>query len=451
MGELRNENYVTETIFIPLYNRSLSFRKMISKKFQKENFGNSIRFTGDENKNNPENKYGCPDARSDLGNIIEIKTKATTNLYPNESAGGDKGNGYEKYLCDYSDKLLLYVVPDGYDWKKNKRVNIENRVQILTWREIVNFLREQNDSDPLIGLIYNKVDNVEVEQVKTLESYKAKVYEVMTRLCALNGAISVNLDENNSINNPFLSYPEEMKETDWAGIDFSYGGFAGEIWFGKKDIWLYFRIDEIGYEDILLEQGFEYDDGDAAYIMRIISQDDFWKKDSEELTLIFNSCILSHQYAWNEINNKQNFEYPSILFSKVKPELEIIAKKHSLELDDDEELIKEGFFYFNTESWRYGFEFDNDDWGDFFYGIKYFEKNDEKNISKQNKKLLINILKGSSENTDWYPSWKYADDPYRNWNGDTFQTISDNPKQFAEYIDSKLSEMERALKKIGLL
>ena len=448
MGELRDENYVTETIFIPLYNRSLSFRKMISRKFKIENFGNSIRFTGDENKNSPDNKYGCPDARSDLGNIIEIKTKTTTKLYPNECSGGDKGNGYEQYLIDHTDNLLLYIVPYGYNLKN--AVRIKDRVQALTWTEIVNFLREQNDSDPLIGLIYNKVDNVEVKQVKTLESYKAKVYEVLTRLCALNGALSIKLEEKNSKSFPITSYPEKMKETDWAGIDFSYGDSVGELWFGKKDIWLYLRV-EYGYEDILLEQGFKYDESDDAYIMQIISQDDFWEKDAEELAYIFNSCILSHQYAKNEIYNMKNFEYPHILTSTVKPKLEQIAKKHSLVLDIDEELIKKGCFYFKAESWSYGFEFDIEDWNDFYYGIKYLEKNDEKNISKQNKKLLINILKGSTDNTDWYPSWKYADSPYRNWNGETFQSIKKAPEQFAEYVDGKLCEMEKALKKVGLL
>ena len=340
---------------------------------------------------------------------------------------------------------MLYVVPEGYDLIK--RVTIKQRVNSITWNEIVNFLREQNDSDPMIGLIYRKVDNVEVNQVKTLESYKAKVYEVMTRLCALNGAISINLDDNNSKNYPFNSYPEEMKENDWAGIDFSYGIFPGELWFGKKDILLYFRANR-GYDDILLEQGFEYYAADDAYIKQVISQEDFFKKDVDELPLIFNSCILCHQYANNEIL-RINFEFKNILKMKVKPVLDTIAKKHSIEFDA--ENIEDGCFWFNAELWRYCFEFAEDDWGDFFYGIKYYNKNDEENITKQQKKLLINILKGSRDNTDWYPSWKWAEEPYRNWNGLTFKNISKNPEVFGKFVDDKLIEIEKALKKNGLI
>lgn len=444
MGEIREENYITETIFIPLYNRSATFRKWISDKFGKP-FGDSIRFTGDEGKNNKENKFGYPDATSDFGNIIEIKTKQERKLELSESAGGDDGKGYEQYLNENTDKLLLYVVPEGYDLRN--RVTIKQRVNSITWNEIVNFLREQNDSDPMIGLIYRKVDNVEVNQVKTLKSYKAKVYEVMTRLCALNGAISINLDDNNSKNYPFNSYPEEMKENDWAGIDFSYGIFPGELWFGKKDILLYFRANR-GYDDILLEQGFEYYATDDAYIKQVISQEDFFKKDVDELPLIFNSCILCHQYANNEIL-RINFEFKNILKMKVKPVLDTIAKKHSIEFDA--ENIEDGCFCFNAELWRYCFEFAEDDWGDFFYGIKYYNKNDEENITKQQKKLLINILKGSSDDTDWYPSWKWAEEPYRNWNGLTFKNISKNPEVFGKFVDDKLIEIEKALKKNGLI
>ena len=341
---------------------------------------------------------------------------------------------------------MLYVVPEGYDL--TNAVKVEQRVRTVTWNEIVNFLREQNDSDPMIGLIYNKVDNVEVEQVKTLEAYKAKVYEVMIRLCALNRAITINLDGENVTNYPFTSHPAEMKEGEWAGIDFSYGDFGGEFWFGKKDIWLYFRSEVEGYDDILEEQGFEYFESDNAYQMLVVTQDDFWEKNTDELALVFNTCVLCHQYAYNEISKKA-FDYSRILLLKLKPELGKIAEKHSLELDADD--IEEGSFCFNAESWRYGFEFDTYDWSDFYYGIKYYDENGGENITKQQKKTLTNILKDSTDATDWYPSWKYAEEPYRNWNGETFEAISENPEQFGEFVESKLSEIEKALKKAELI
>ena len=84
MGIVNNENYITEMIFIPIYNRSKVFRDWISKKFEKP-FGVSIRFTGDEGKRTKTNEFGCPDATSDLGNIIEIKTH-TSHTKPYEIA-----------------------------------------------------------------------------------------------------------------------------------------------------------------------------------------------------------------------------------------------------------------------------------------------------------------------------------------------------------------------------
>lgn len=145
---------------------------------------------------------------------------------------------------------------------------------------------------------------------------------------------------------------------------------------------------------------------------------------------------------------KRPYEYPRILKTKIKPVLEKIAKKHSLEVDVDD--IENGNFYFKAEAWRYGFEFDESDWKDFIYGIVYYEKNDDKNISKQQKEELIDILKKSSH-SDWWSSWKYAEDPYRNWNEEIFKAISENPEQFGEFVESKLSEIEKALKKAGLI
>ena len=89
MGATNAENYVTETIFIPLYNRSAGFRKLVSKKFG-SNFGSHVFFSGNERNTQFTEKYGCPDVKSDLGNIIEIKTKNSTKLTDNEKADSVK-------------------------------------------------------------------------------------------------------------------------------------------------------------------------------------------------------------------------------------------------------------------------------------------------------------------------------------------------------------------------
>ena len=62
MGVQRDEDFITEFIFVKLYNRSEAFRELIAAKFNTtvNNISNEIEFTGSNNKNEPQ--YGCPDA-----------------------------------------------------------------------------------------------------------------------------------------------------------------------------------------------------------------------------------------------------------------------------------------------------------------------------------------------------------------------------------------------------
>ena len=170
MAATTSENYVTETIFIPLYNRSSGFRKLISKAFpNKVDFGTSIHFTGNERNTSFTEKYGCPDAKSDLDNIIEIKINYSAGLTDNEKKGGCNGIGYEKYLKDNKDKYLLYVIPEGYpleDCVKDKQ-----RVGVITWQKILNYLIEQNEYDPYIPLICNKVEGIGNKEIRFSQGF----------------------------------------------------------------------------------------------------------------------------------------------------------------------------------------------------------------------------------------------------------------------------------------
>ncbi len=191
----------------------------------------------------------------------------------------------------------------------------------------------------------------------TLESYKAKVYEVLTKLCALNGAISIKLNNERVKNHPFLASPENMAENDEAIICFTYDSdelYPEKICFCKKKIWLIYKSQSITKEceNNLLKLGFEsYKifnfDNTVEYTKLIVSQEDFLDKDTQELALIFNSCILCHQYVHNEIlripfkgihalNNKINLDKLNEIineyeYSSIFPDKEI---NEAIDIDD---------------------------------------------------------------------------------------------------------------------
>lgn len=295
MNRTKLEDYVTETIFVKIYNRSKSFRGFVSKKFgEDKNFGDIIKFTG-ANKFNSDG-YGHPDATSDIGNYIEVKTNYGTDLTDNEKKGG----GYEKYLKENRDKLLLYVVPTDYDLSE---AVTGKRVAHLYWQEIVDFLSEHNDTDPLIEKIYQKVEGVDMKNKKTMESYKANVYEVLARVISMNSAVQIDFDHKES---RIKNFPYE--ENSYDGMIFT-GNVIGEIWFFSDNIWLYPSYDygrDKFYEnnkklkDNKIQTECNVQDGKAEAI-KIISQNDFWEKQEKEVALIFNKVILEFQFAYNEI------------------------------------------------------------------------------------------------------------------------------------------------------
>lgn len=406
MGIIRDENSITESIFLPIYNRSSSFRKWISGMFGKD-FGSSIRFTGDENKNNSDNEYGCPDAISDKGNFIEIKTRMTTKLTDNEKQGGMDGNGYKKYLNKNSDKLLLYVVPRKYDLSEAVEKGKGERVRTITWDEIVDFLREQNNSDPMIGLIYNKVENVEPKKVKTLESYKVKAYEVIAKLQLLNKNISVNIDNDCPIEN----IPENMENDDWQEIEFSYLDRKETIGFEKKDIILYLQsIDKTGdektnrYKDLIMQKyGFELFDkktwwkhNGMLYYKTIISQDDFWEKSEDELSLVFNAAILNYQLTINEIE-KTRIEY-KWRFQKKFPDKELIEDK----IHDFEEYV------FDSKNSNYLIYWDG------FEQIGFASKKEKFTTTEKNKlaEYIKKIPNKKNNKPNDTAGWLYCDIKY---------------------------------------
>ncbi len=290
----------------------------------------------------------------------------------------------------------------------------------------------------------------------TLESYKVKVYEVLTRLCALNGAISINFDSKWN-QHPIKKIPAKMTEKDNAVICFFYDpyeSYPGEIYFCKKEIWLVYNVKpdlKSAYEGILLKQGFEnFSDLQCCkfpnyytYRKLIVSQQDFLEKDTQELALIFNSCILCHQYVHNEIL-RIPFEGEHTLNNKIKALLEKIAENHSLVLNS--EKIKDRTFYFKNAGnklWFYSFWYDYDEeFPGFNCGIEFYNYDDNFKLTEKQDKLLERFLRinGGIE----------TEEPFKIWDSKIFKILSETPEQFADYIENKLSEMEEVVKKASL-
>ena len=223
MGVKRDEDFVTEFIFVKLFNRSQAFRDMIQKKFNGK-ISQKIEFTGSKNKKDA--RLGCPDAVGEDGKLyIEIKTKMTTPLTPLEKNCGakyikvkgefknvdkltpnqKKGNrkqdrvetwGYIKFLKDPNNKLLYIVC--------NKDYNLDDpckgdQVGIMYWTEILDFLKKSNSEDELIKVLENCVEGLDSED-------EPSILDITTKLCK----ISVLLAEKNIVKETGI-YKEEFQ------------------------------------------------------------------------------------------------------------------------------------------------------------------------------------------------------------------------------------------------
>lgn len=253
MGVKRDEDFVTEFIFVKLFNRSQAFRDMIKKKFNSNEISQKIEFTGSKNKKDA--KLGCPDAVG-KGLYIEIKTKMSTpltslekncgaqyikvngefknvdKLTPNQKKGNRKQGsvetwGYINFLKKDPDNKLLYIVC-------NKDYNLDDpckgdQVRIMYWTEILDFLKKSNSEDELIKVLENCVEGLD-------SGDDPSVLDITTKLCK----ISVLLAEKKIvketriyseefqyiINSPtiwFVLFPDINISETWLGISLETG------------------------------------------------------------------------------------------------------------------------------------------------------------------------------------------------------------------------------------
>lgn len=190
MPTKRNENYITDKILVPHYNKSSLFREFISEKFGKDfNFGDRISASCDSR--NPE--YGNPDAESKNGrNVIEVKISNSAKLQPNEKKGG----GYEKKLKDYPDAHLLYIVNNDFPMEEavagggSEKSDIGKRVRTIFWSEIYDFFIRLNSSDPDLDVLKASVQGLDIEEydfgdnVRDVLSYLNSIHP--SKACAID-------------------------------------------------------------------------------------------------------------------------------------------------------------------------------------------------------------------------------------------------------------------------
>ena len=429
MASTTNENYITETILVPLYNRSAGFRKMISKKFgTKVDFGSFIRFTGNNGKNSKENNYGFPDATSDLGNIIEVKINYDS-LTDYEKKGGMDGNGYERFLKDNPTNYLLYIVPDYYE----DSFVISERAKVLTWSTIVDYITDQNDQDPLISIISNKVEGLEEKEMRTFNSYKAKAYESLIKAMVINPKFLFLLNETSGLN----EFPDKMENSVLNKISFRYNNEE------KKQYWLNFSNKGIFLELPPELNSFCTTDKVFSFIddslkVEVISKNNFWKYSTDEIAdkIVKKLTVFINSYERIE---KDIENYSKIYIDIFFPALTQFAKDKGLEFDKDKDS---NTFYFQKEgaSWWYAFQFEENYWRNFVYGIFY-------QGSKKNRTNYEKVLEDSNDDGCEWPSYKYFDIPYKNWGIIVFEELEKNPKNFiTKHILSKIKEIDKALK-----
>lgn len=440
MAATTSENYVTETIFVPLYNRSAGFRKLISKAFpNKINFGNSIHFTGNERNTNFTEKYGCPDAKSDIDNIIEIKINYSAGLTDNEKEGGCNGIGYEKYLKDNKDKYLLYVIPEDYDL--NECVKDKQRVGVITWQKILSYLIEQNEYDPFIPLICNKIEGIGKKEIRTLSAYKAKIYETLIMCMDTDNKLHIHLnEEDDSI---IRNFPESITKDEFDFISFDYDGIKNEdffIYFEKKNISFYLPQRFFAFKTIAFENGFIEREDDWLQL-EIITQDDFWKwetnKIEKEIIKKLKLYIKTYSKIENEISKTHEI-FSNIFCNSISD----FAKENNLIFEYDK---KEQTLYLKRNckvNWWYALQFQEPEWRKLCYGIFYEGNN-------KSRKLYSKILSNSKDDSGYWVSYKDVDDSYKNWGSEIFSKIQKNPLNFInKYIKPLFTEIDSAIKKL---
>ena len=120
------------------------------------------------------------------------------------------------------------------------------------------------------------------------------------------------------------------------------------------------------------------------------------------------------------------------------PALTQFAEEKNMKFEKDKDL-RTFYFQKGNEKWWYAFQFGQQSWRDFLYGIFY-------EGSKKQRVKFEKVLEDSLDDGGSWTTYKYFEEPYRNWGISTFVEIYDNSRLFIEkHIVQKIDEINKAL------
>lgn len=273
MPTKRNENYITDKVLVPFYNKSEEFRRFLSQKFGKNiYFGDRLKATCDERNKT----LGNPDAETtDKKLFIEVKINNNAKLTQNEQQGG----AYENRLCKNQDHYLLYIINDDFDMK-NAVKKPKERIRKIFWTEIYNFIEKYDNTAPelkiLVGSVAGLAEKIPMdtataqkEFLKFINNFNIKLMQEDAEYSPLEIANMGVYEEYGfwftlKKSEYFLGFDFETGSVDLISISISLKKFKNK----KKDL---NKINKFG----------EYEN-DGIYYLGICKTSEFLKNESEE-------------------------------------------------------------------------------------------------------------------------------------------------------------------------
>ena len=150
-----------------------------------------------------------------------------------------------------------------------------------------------------------------------------------------------------------------------------------------------------------------------------------------------------------------------LIKERLKPIVEEIAKNNNLQLREVSLSSEKysGFYFYrnNWEHYRIGFEFFDQAYREFNFGIKIPDGTNSKialSVLEQLKGLSIPNTRDKQD--DYWPKYEYPTkkeypaNKFKNWDVETFKLLLTEPEEFKEYIEDGLKKYLNALKSANL-
>lgn len=359
----------------------------------------------------------------------------------------------------------VFLIPKDYSYEKDIPV-----VEKIYWEDLF----EQID-DEFDGLQFEELKltrhtlGIERGKFMTLDTYKARLFEIFSRLEAINPSFKVDFDNEN---NDITHY--EKDDDGWNIVYFDCGTvFTNDtlkdaeigchFWFGNEEVYIAFGNNKKDdyfscyYDDLISAENYEdtnteYENNYSKFLM---STEMLLEDDIDEVVDFFNVEVHILQTLLHKMNSRtyiSRFKCPKRKIAKdvVIPEMKKLAEKLGLEFKNND--FENGCYWGGLEfhipeidNFMLTIEMDKDLWADMIYGIKWVDGE-----SREDRDNLTGILDDSDKSNVW-PSWKYFDDEDKNWNVTYFQQIEKDPQKFSEKIEDAIQECLAALRKKKLI